>query len=176
MVITAVALCAALAAGVAVLGLVFGSDEQTGQTKSQANSRPLTLPTVPAPQARSPQCAKVMRALPKQLNSAGEKLRKLPIARPAPPATTAWGGTAQEPLILRCGLQRPTELVRTSPLREISDVRWLVLERPGTSSWYAVDRGVYVVLTLPSDTGTGPLQTVSKVLRDTLPATPLRFK
>jgi hypothetical protein len=38
-------------------------------------------------------------------------------------------------------------------------------------SYIAVDRPVYVALTTPVDIGSGPLQQVSDVVRETLPAT-----
>ena len=38
-------------------------------------------------------------------------------------------------------------------------------------TYVAVDRPVYVVLTEPTDVGSGPLQAVADVVRQTLPAT-----
>ncbi|MQA09208.1 MAG: DUF3515 family protein [Pseudonocardiaceae bacterium] len=174
-IITAVALCGVLAAGAAVLGLVFGSGEQLDNGEQPAGREPLIVPAAPAPGAGSPRCDKVMRAMPATLVSEGDRLRRLKIARPAPPSTIAWGSAEHEPLILRCGVGRPAELTRTSPLRVVSRVQWLVVERPGTATWYAVDRKVYLALTVPSDAGTGPLQTISKRVRATLPPAPLPF-
>ncbi|MGH8573615.1 MAG: DUF3515 family protein, partial [Gammaproteobacteria bacterium] len=39
---------------------------------------------------------------------------------------------------------------------------------PGTSTWVAVDRPVYVVVDLPPVTGSGALQQVATVIADTL--------
>ena len=37
-------------------------------------------------------------------------------------------------------------------------------------TWYAVDRAVTVALTIPADTGTGPIQDVSTTIAKTLAA------
>src|SRR5690606_31371305 len=77
--------------------------------------------------------------------------------------------------LLRCGIPRPAELSPTSPLLEVNGVRWLQLDdglpEPVQVSYIAVDRPVYVALTLPVDAGSAPLQHVSDVVRETLPAT-----
>jgi hypothetical protein len=41
-------------------------------------------------------------------------------------------------------------------------------------SYIAVDRPVYVAVTTPVDSGSGPLQAVSDVVRTTLPAAPVQ--
>jgi hypothetical protein len=41
------------------------------------------------------------------------------------------------------------------------------------STWFAVDRAVYVALTLPSGSGPTPIQTLSDTIAATLPATPM---
>ncbi len=85
----------------------------------------------------------------------------------------AWG--APNPVVLRCGLDRPPELTRDASLRVVNGVRWLHVPGQGSATWYAVDRPVYAALTVPADAGTGPLQQMSDTLADTLPETPLRF-
>jgi hypothetical protein len=54
-------------------------------------------------------------------------------------------------------------------------VQWLQVEQGGSATWYAVDRPVYVALTLPANTGTGPLQAISEAIAKTLPVKPLTF-
>ncbi|TCP52034.1 uncharacterized protein DUF3515 [Tamaricihabitans halophyticus] len=174
-IIVAVALCGLLAAGVATLGLLFGSDEPTEPAEQNGSTEPLAIPSVPTPDAETPECEALLDELPRQLTSSGEQLRSLRIAEPQPPATRAWGSTDHEPLIARCGVQRPGELTRTSPLREVSGVQWLVAEQPGSATWYAVDRKVYIALSTPSDSGTGPLQTVSEQIDNTLERVDISF-
>ncbi|WP_116110809.1 DUF3515 domain-containing protein [Amycolatopsis ruanii] len=154
-----------LAAGVAVIGLVVrGSGDEAG---------PLALVPVDAPQAGSAGCAQLIPAMPAQLDSKGTALPRRTIAEPAPEATIAWG--SPESIVLRCGLGKPPELTPTSQLRVVSGVQWLPVEGPGSSTWYVVDRAVYVALTVPDSAGTGPLQQISDTVAATLPAVPLRF-
>ncbi|MBM4507934.1 DUF3515 family protein, partial [Rhodococcus hoagii] len=41
------------------------------------------------------------------------------------------------------------------------------------STWYAVDRGVYVALTVPNGSGPTPLQDASAAVSEALPQKPL---
>ena len=60
-------------------------------------------------------------------------------------------------------------------LLEVNGVQWLRIDDaasdPVVSTYIAVDRPVYVVLTVPVDAGSGPLQAVADAVRTTLPAT-----
>lgn len=175
----ALGLSALLVVGVAAVGLLFGSDgrDRSGHDEDAApsvdRSGPVALVPVPAPRAESEQCRALLGALPAQLVSNGVALTRRELASPAPAGAVAWGDGVREPVVLRCGLDRPAELTPTSGLRDVSDVEWLVLTGSGTSTWYAVDRPVYVALTVPSDAGTGPLQDISATIRDTLPKGPV---
>lgn len=170
--ITAVILAAALAGTLIVLGLLFSSDGEESADPAPPEG-PLPLVPVPAPEAESPQCTELVQAAPEQLKSSGEFLSRRKLAEPAPPAAIAWG--PGDAVVLRCGLDRPPELTRTSSLRMINDVQWLEVSGHGSSSWFVVDREVYVALTVPDDAGTGVLQDISDTVRQTLPEAPLRF-
>lgn len=167
LIIAAAVLAVALAAAVAVLGLLSSSEDVPDEPG------PLPLVSIPAPQADSRACAALVKAAPAELESAGEQLRRRELAKPAPPATLAWG--LDNPVVLRCGLDRPPELTRTSSLRQINGVRWLEVPGDVSSTWYVVDRPVYAALTVPADAGTGPLQQISDTVAATLEQTPLRF-
>lgn len=165
--VLAAALAVALAVVVAVLAIV-----NRGQ-QNQPDNGPLPLVPVPAAQAGSPECAALVPALPAQLVSNGATLNRREIAEPAPPATVAWG--SGDAIVLRCGLDRPPELTQTAQLRVVSGVQWLPVEGQGSSTWYVVDRNVYIGLTVPDSAGTGPLQAVSDTVAATLKPMPLRF-
>ncbi|WP_051772025.1 DUF3515 domain-containing protein [Saccharothrix sp. NRRL B-16314] len=170
----ALGLPALLAAGVAAVGLFLGAggkDEAAGP--SADNSGPVALVPVPAPKAESDECKALASGLPMQLVSNGVTLPRRELASPAPAGALAWGDTQHEPVVLRCGLDRPASLNPTSELRTVSDVTWLVLSEGSASTWYVVDRPVYVALTVPSDAGTGPLQDISTTIRDTLAKGPV---
>lgn len=177
----AVGLVASLAIGVAVAGLALtsGDDSPTGGNPpptTAPRTGPVALVGVEAPDAASKPCTDLMKALPSTLPDNDQTLRTLPLADPAPRAATAWGGDRGEPVVLRCGLRRPGELTPTAQLRQVSGVRWLPVEAAGATTWYLVDRAVYVALTVPAGSGTGPLQEVSATVTGALPAKPVRAR
>ena len=163
--VAAATLAVALAVAVAVFALTKNGDEP--------ESGPLALVPVPAPQASSPACTTLVGALPAELKSNGKTLVRRELANPAPPATVGWG--QDDPLVLRCGLDRPPELTRTASLRVVNGVQWLQVTGEGAATWYVVDREVYIGLTVPDSAGTGPLQDVSDTVREKLPPQPLRY-
>ncbi|MFB9688604.1 DUF3515 domain-containing protein [Amycolatopsis plumensis] len=163
--VTAAALAVALAVAVAVFALTRPSPADS--------AGPLPLVAVPAPAAGSPGCTTLLGAVPTELTSNGTSLKVRSLAAPAPPATVAWG--AGDPVVLRCGLDRPPELTPTAQLRLVDKVQWLQVPGEGASTWYVVDREVYAALTVPDSAGTGPLQAVSDAVAAKLAPQPLRF-
>jgi hypothetical protein len=61
-------------------------------------------------------------------------------------------------------------------LREIGGVQWYPVseQSTGRSTWFVVDRPIYVALTLPKGTGATPVQQISEVVTATMPAVPIR--
>ena len=168
----AVTLGGLLAVGVAVLGLSAETEQDRRAEADQARqlarrTGPMALPPIPAPEASSPDCARVLDSLPEKLTVQGDPVGRREIAEPAPPATIAWGDRAHDPVTVRCGIDDPAELTPTSRLSEVSGVRWLPVSQAGKTSWYAVDGRVRVALTVSDSAGTGPLQELSAVLRPT---------
>ncbi|WP_410606172.1 DUF3515 domain-containing protein [Amycolatopsis sp. lyj-109] len=163
--VTATALAVALAVAVAVFALTRPAPSDS--------AGPLPLVPVPAPFAGSPDCATLLGAVPSELTSNGTALKVRELAAPAPPATVAWG--TDDPLVLRCGLNRPPELTPTAQLRLVNKVQWLQVPGEGASTWYVVDRDVYAALTVPDSAGTGPLQQISDTVAAKLAPRPLRF-
>ena len=155
-----VAIVVAVAAVVSIL--VFAALRQT-----PATDRPVAIVSVPAPQADSADCRALVDALPEQLGD----FQRAPAADPAPPAAAAWRTTPDgEAVILRCGLDRPAEFVLGSPLQVVDAVSWFEIADQGRSTWFAVDRPVYVALTLPAGSGPTPIQEISRLIAKTLPA------
>lgn len=132
---------------------------------------PVAIAAVPAPQAQSGECRALLATLPGELGD----LRRAAAAQPVPDAAAAWRADG-EPVILRCGVQRPAEFVTGVPLQLVDGVQWLRLEDPDTarSTWVAVDRPVYVALTLPDGSGPTPIQVLSEVISRTMPTIPIR--
>ena len=165
-----VAIAVAVAAVVSIL--VVAALRQPAATDT-----PVAIVSVPAPQADSADCKALADALPEHLGD----FARAAAADPAPPGAAAWRATPDgEAVILRCGLERPAEFVLGSPLQVVDAVSWFRVgeagadEDPGVdqgrSTWFAVDRRVYVALTLPPGSGSTPIQEISRLIAKTLPA------
>ena len=132
--------------------------------------QPVAIPAVPAPRAQDPACRAVLEALPQRLGD----YQRVPIAQPTPPGTAAWRAASDgEPVVLRCGLNRPADFVVGSPIQLVDRVQWFEVRQDDRSTWYTVDRTVYAALTLPSGSGPTPIQQLSDLIDHTLPAVPI---
>jgi hypothetical protein len=170
----AIAIALPLLLAVAVVALANMSRVRGVGEPPPPETGPLAVAPVDSPDATSPECSALLAALPIELAGSDGPLAPRPIADPSQQGVRAWAATPR-PLVLRCGLPRPVELTPTSTLLEVNGVQWLQLDdglpEPVQVSYIAVDRPVYVALTMPVDAGSGPLQQVSDVVRTTLPAT-----
>jgi Protein of unknown function (DUF3515) len=163
---------AAVALGVMVIGAIL----VIAATRS-APPQPVAIAAVPAPQADSPACHALNDALPQRLGD----YQRAPVAQPAPHGAAAWrDGRDSAPVISRCGLDRPAEFVVGSPIQVVDRVQWFQVAAPpqsagdaGRSTWYTVDRPVYVALTLPTGSGPTPIQQLSEVIDRTIAAVPI---
>lgn len=169
-------LIAALVVAVSVLITVLGIAASRQRSPEQ---QPVAIPSIPAPQADSQQCHDLLNALPQQLGD----FRRAPTVDPTPPGTAAWRAEPDtEPVVLRCGLERPTDFVVGTPLQVVDEIQWFRVgdagvagpgseaDDQGRSTWYAVDRPVYVALTLPAGSGPTPIQQISGQIARTMPA------
>ncbi len=168
------ALIAALVVAVVAVLAVLVVAAVSQRTPAQ---QAVAITGVPAPQAESPDCRALVKALPEQLGDYG----RAPLVDPAPAGTAAWRTDGGEAVILRCGLDRPAEFVAGAPLQVVDAVSWFRVgeagvgndrvgdvTEPDRSTWFAVDRPVYVALTLPPGAGPAPIQALSKAIADTL--------
>lgn len=134
----------------------------------------LALGSVPQPQATGQACTALLPALPSNVGS----YTRSELAQPAPPATVGWqlpdGG---DPIVLRCGLDRPGEFVKSAGLQMINGVNWFEVRDPASGitsgTWYIVDRGTYIAVTMPDKAGPTPLQDISNAVAKVLPARPI---
>lgn len=137
---------------------------------TRSASPPVAVAAVRAPHAADPSCTTLLAALPDRLGD----YRRAELAFPAPPGVAAWRVDAtSDPVILRCGLDRPDDFVVGAPLQVVDKVSWLRIAEADRATWFAVDRPVYLALTLPTDSGPTPIQELSDVIAAALPATPL---
>jgi hypothetical protein len=129
---------------------------------------PVAIAAAPAPHAEGPDCERLLDTLPDQLGD----YRRATTAEPTPAGAAAWqaepGG---EPVILRCGLDRPLDFVVGAPVQVVDAVQWFRVADPSgaLTTWFAVDRPVYVALTLPEGSGPSPIQEVSRTIAKVLP-------
>ncbi|QLL09091.1 DUF3515 domain-containing protein [Mycobacterium vicinigordonae] len=166
-------LIAALAVALATIAgiLVFAATRATPQ-------RPVTIATVPAPQAANAECRALAAALPARLGD----FQRAATAQPPPEGASAWQ-SGSDTVIVRCGLQRPEEFVIGSPIQVVDRVQWFRVaaqsDTPesgggaGRSTWYTVDRPVYVAITLPAGSGPTAIQDLSGVIDRTMAAVPI---
>ncbi|OBI31431.1 DUF3515 domain-containing protein [Mycolicibacter sinensis] len=133
-------------------------------------AEPIRLAVVPAPHAGDAACHAVLDALPEQLGD----YRRAEIAPPAPEGAAAWTAGAEETVVLRCGLDRPADFVVGSPIQVVDRVQWFEVREGERATWYAVDRKVYLALTLPRGSGPAPIQELSDLIAENLDAVPIR--
>jgi Protein of unknown function (DUF3515) len=130
----------------------------------------VVVAAVPAPRAHDPACQQLVEALPQRL---GDYTRAT-LAQPAPVGAAAWQPAGDgDPVILRCGLDRPSEFVVGSPIQQVDRVQWFQVSQDQRSTWYAVDRPVYLALTLPPGSGPTPIQQLSELIDRTMRARPV---
>lgn len=161
---TAIAIPVALVVGVLVAAFIAGRNPVHA---------PVSLGAVPAPASGSPECVALMEALPDTL----DEMERAELVDPAPESAAAWQPAEGEPVVLRCGLDRPLEFNQASPLQVVNGVQWFEVSGEAigsnSSTWYLVDRGVYVALTMPNTVGPTPIQQMSEVAANTLEQRPL---
>lgn len=157
-----------------VLTRVLGGDDggdpvaEVGGTPTpeRADLPPLPVQVPPVTPEADANCPALMGALPLEL--AGEQSR--PVQSDSPYAY-AWG---EPPVVLVCGVERPAALEPTSPLITVNGVDWLVdTSDPDSIVWTAVDRPVYVQVTVSADTDSAPVTALGPVVTGTLPDQPV---
>lgn len=166
------AIIAATALAVAAVGVVLA----VAATR-EAPPSPVPVADVPAPQADAPACQALTAALPQRLGD----YQRAALAQPAPHGVAAWrSGQGRDPVVLRCGLDRPAEFVVGSPIQVVDRVQWFQVRSEqesaadaGRSTWYTVDRPVYVALTLPAGSGPTAIQQLSELIDHSVAAVPV---
>ena len=159
-----VALIAALVLAIGAVVVVLAIAATRQHTAS------VIVAAVPAPHAQDAACQKLVEALPQRL---GDYTRAA-LVQPAPVGAAAWRPAGEgDPVVLRCGLDRPTDFVVGSPIQQVDRVQWFQVSQDQRSTWYAVDRPVYLALTLPAGSGPTPIQQLSELIDRTMPARPV---
>jgi len=154
----------AVAALAVVALLVVAAVRQTPE-----QPRRVPVASVPAPQADGDACRALLNVLPDSLGD----YQRATLADPAPAGAAAWQSESQtDPVILRCGLERPVDFVAGTPVQVVDEVSWFRIGEEGRSTWITVDRPAYVALTLPDGSGPTPIQLISTAVAEAMPAVP----
>lgn len=131
-------------------------------------SEPLAAVGLPSPDGDSAECTAFLDALPEQLGEA----QRVELVQPAPAATAGYRMPGGEPITVTCGVETPPGFVQGVGLQQVDEVQWFTQDDPqdtaANTTYVAVDRPVMVALTLPVDSGTGPIQDVSAVVVEQL--------
>jgi hypothetical protein len=137
--------------------------EVEGTSPAQREDLPVLPVEVPpvTPEADAA-CPALMSGLPLEL--AGEPSRRVDSDSPF---AYAWG---DPPIVLVCGVDRPAGLEPTSALIQINGVNWYVdTTDPDSTVWTAVDRPVYVEVSLPSSVDSAPVTELTTHVSAALP-------
>jgi Protein of unknown function (DUF3515) len=158
------ALIAALVVAIGTIGIILAI------AATRHRTGPAVIAAVPAPQAQDPACRRLTDALPQRLGD----YTRAQVVQPAPVGAAAWqpAGTG-DPVVLRCGLERPADFVVGSPIQVVDKVQWFEVSQDQRSTWYTVDREVYTALTLPQGSGPTPIQQLSELIDHVMPARPI---
>lgn len=107
-------------------------------------------------------CPGLMKTLPLELS--GNPSRRV---KSDTPYAYAWG---DPPIVLICGVDRPAGFVTDSALIQINGVSFYVdTSDPDTTVWTAVDRPVYVQISLPASVDSAPVTALTPQIAAALP-------
>ncbi|MBB4853571.1 hypothetical protein HNP40_000937 [Mycobacteroides chelonae] len=150
---------------VAALAVLFGVLEFA---QFQDDKKPMAVTNILAPQANLQLCLDMAKAYP--VGMAGD-WKRVEIVEPTPPAAAAWR-RGKDSVVARCGVDRPAEFAVGTSVEQINGVQWFRITDAaiGVSTWYVVDRGVYIALTMPDGAGSEPLTEMSDAIAKALPA------
>jgi hypothetical protein len=166
---------------VVVLALLFSvGDANQGDSANPTHSpsasattkaAPLTAITVSAPPSNaatvSP-CTKVLEQLPVSL---GDLSARVVHPQPDSPFVVAWG---DPPIVLRCGVPRPTDLKIGSDANTITADGVIFLPASRTDGqnnvFTVIDRDAYVEVTVPTSYSQPPLALIADAVAKALPA------
>ncbi|RPA62219.1 DUF3515 domain-containing protein [Gordonia oryzae] len=123
-----------------------------------------------APASADGRCATLIAALPGSFEGFG--------AKQVDGGTATWKGSeGGDPVTVRCGVDRPSELAPSSRLQTVNGVQWFItdtIENRG-QAYVCVDHRPYVALWVPVSGGNSSITDVSAAIGRVLPTGPLDF-
>jgi len=145
------------------------SQPPSGEATSGEPAPPLPPVLVAAPPASAGaarSCPRFLAALPLRLAD----LAARPVDSPSP-YVAAWG---EPPVLLRCGVARPPGFAVGAQTIVVNGVTWFPQPRANRTVWTAVDRPVYIEVSVPTGFASGPVAVLSTQVAATLRAQPPR--
>lgn len=161
---------------VVIVGLALGIAGGGGGTSNQIGNPatgalpPVTASAPPHAAADAASCTKVLEQLPVTL---GKLAPRVVHTTPDTPYVVAWG---DPPVVLRCGVDRPKDLVPGSSVQDFtagstSGPYYDVTKSGDANVWTTVDRAVYISITVPSAyQGADLVPPLSEAIAKALPA------
>lgn len=115
------------------------------------------------------QCPAFIDALPDRLGDYGDKS--------VDAETVRWSMDDSDPVVLRCGVDRPEGLAPTSNLQVIDPIQWFMTDSvDGRGQAYvSVDHRPYIAMWVPTGSGNAPITDVSSLIAQKLTLAPLDF-
>lgn len=164
------ALVLSIVAGLALLvGVMIAARIVTAPDEADPDAPVTPAALAPAPDAGSRECGQILGALGDTLGDA----HRVDVEGDSP-ATAAYRMPDASAVVVRCGLATPPGFVVGSALQQVNGVQWFSEQDPDPSvtetTWVTVDRARTVALTLPSASGSGPIQDLSDLITTTMPA------
>lgn len=151
-----------------IAGLGAGSGSPS---RSPSPGAPLPAVTASAPphaKTFSAQCEKVLEQLPVQVHGLNPRVVH---TTPDTPYVVAWG---DPPVILRCGVDRPAALHPGATKQLLSATGrsgpyFDVTHSGDDEVWTAVDRAVYISVSVPVQYASGPVPPIARAIARALP-------
>lgn len=118
---------------------------------------------------QSDKCDDFIAKLPAQLGDFNDKT--------IDDATVRWRKEGSDPLVLRCGVDRPKNLAPTSSLQVINPIQWFLTDSQDDvgQAYVSVDHRPYVAVWVPVGSGNAPITDLSALIADNLTPASLDF-
>lgn len=127
---------------------------------------PITVAAPPPNAVAEAPCAQVISALPVNL---GPLAPRVVHTTPDSPYVAAWG---DPPVVLRCGVSRPAQLVPNTDadVFNVGGVYWLPVQQRDATVFTTIDRPVYVEVSIPKRVVYQPLPRLGEAIASKLKA------
>ncbi|WP_059035005.1 DUF3515 domain-containing protein [Gordonia desulfuricans] len=115
------------------------------------------------------QCAQFLAGLPGSFEGFGSKS--------VDGDRAIWSADEGDPIVVRCGVDRPSGLAPDSRLQAVNNVQWFITdtEEGRGQAYVCVDHRPYVALWVPVSAGNASITAVSTAIGSTLSPGPLDF-